>query len=219
MKVGDRRDASDVYAAEEWLALREASGCAEGLLVEVVLQPQVEAGGSPARAEEPAVTVPREAWEKMLEQLGALHEAGRRLTEATERVVRAEKRYALEVEGRKLLEDRVAQLEKVTLVVPIDGGTMTGPPVREVDAEAHGVVGGDPAVPPLPDEEPEPRSSNPAVALEPAPQTLAPVSQVDDEIDGISGRVAVWRTRGRGALDRLEQLVRDAAAEIDDGRL
>ncbi len=132
---------------------RSPAGDRQDVLVEVVLQPQVDVGGSLARAEEPAVVVPRSAWQKMLEQLGALHDAGRRLTEATERAARAEERYAFEVERRKLLEDRVAQLEKVALLAPVDG--RVGEPVREGEPEVHGVLGVGPAVPPLPDEEPD----------------------------------------------------------------
>ncbi|MDF1598021.1 MAG: hypothetical protein P1T08_18270 [Acidimicrobiia bacterium] len=151
MTVDDHQDVSDVCAPEEWLALREASDRAEGVLIEVVLQSQVDGHST----EEPAVAVPRSAWEKMLEQLGNLHEAGGRLAEATERAVRAEERYAFELERRKLLEDRVAQLEMAALLPLVDGGVLVGETVFELDAVVDGVVGVEPAAPPPPSEEPD----------------------------------------------------------------
>ena len=48
------------------------------------------ASGPPSEAPEGSVLVPVDAWNRMINQLGNLHEAGQRLAEARERAARAE---------------------------------------------------------------------------------------------------------------------------------
>ena len=62
------------------------------------------------------------AWDKMLEQLGNLHEAGQQLAEARERAARAEERCAFEIERRKLLEERISELESVRTSPTVEDG-------------------------------------------------------------------------------------------------
>jgi len=55
--------------------------------------------------------VPVEAWNRMLDQLGNLHEAGRELAEARERAGRAEATAEFQAERRQIAEETLAQLQ------------------------------------------------------------------------------------------------------------
>lgn len=69
-------------------------------------EPDDAAGGSPATPTSPGtMIVPVDAWNKMITQLGNLHEAGRELAEARERAAKAE------TEAR-FLRERLAELRE-----------------------------------------------------------------------------------------------------------
>ena len=67
--------------------------------------PPSTAAGEPEEAPEGSVLVPIDAWNKMINQLGNLHEAGQQLAEARERAARAE------TEAR-FLRERLAELRR-----------------------------------------------------------------------------------------------------------
>lgn len=63
-------------------------------------------------SESDVLPIEKRVWDRLLHQLGNLHEAGQQLAEARERAVRAEERYAFEVERQKVLEERIEELEE-----------------------------------------------------------------------------------------------------------
>lgn len=71
------------------------------------------------------VLVPHSAWEKMLDQLGNLHEAGQNLAEARERAARAEERERFAQERRREAEERVAEVEAKLAGLAPDTATPT----------------------------------------------------------------------------------------------
>lgn len=88
---------------------------------------QVEFGGGairrPARSrpEEPrsdAVLVPLDQWNRILGQLGNLHEAGQQLADARERMARAETENIFLKERLRELRDRVTELEHPSTAEP-----------------------------------------------------------------------------------------------------
>ncbi|MGZ8756071.1 MAG: hypothetical protein ACXW15_12885, partial [Acidimicrobiia bacterium] len=68
-------------------------------------QPPSAAAGQAAAAPEGSVLVPIDAWNKMINQLGNLHEAGQQLAEARERAARAETEASF-------LRERLAELRR-----------------------------------------------------------------------------------------------------------
>ena len=68
-------------------------------------QPPSTAAGQAAAAPEGSVLVPIDAWNKMINQLGNLHEAGQQLAEARERAARAETEASF-------LRERLAELRR-----------------------------------------------------------------------------------------------------------
>ena len=101
--------------------------------------PTVPAAGqdTPAGDDAPAGTmiVPIDAWNKMLNQLGNLHEAGQQLAEARERAVKAE------TEAR-FLRDRLAELRRT------DAGGNDATPTVPPSAAAEPTAPPDQAAPP-----------------------------------------------------------------------
>ncbi|NNC75681.1 MAG: hypothetical protein HKN93_09250 [Acidimicrobiia bacterium] len=85
-----------------------------------VLQPDVPAG---------SMIVPRDAWDRMLDQLGNLHEAGQQLAEARERAVKAETEAGF---LKERLTDLREQLERRQPATPAASGT----PAQTVPAPA-----------------------------------------------------------------------------------
>jgi hypothetical protein len=75
---------------------------------------------APARATEPdTMIVPVDAWNKMLNQLGNLHEAGQQLAEARERAAKAETEA-------QFLRERLAELRESTDSRPSDSSPSGG---------------------------------------------------------------------------------------------
>lgn len=81
---------------------------------------RVEFGGAtarrpsrpPAEPRSDAVLVPLDQWDRILGQLGNLHEAGQQLAEARERMARAETENVFLKERLRELRERVAALER-----------------------------------------------------------------------------------------------------------
>jgi hypothetical protein len=81
-----------------------------------------------AAAPEGTVLVPIAAWDKMLMQLGNLHEAGQQLAEAKERAAKAETEA-------KFLRERLREMRATPeLHSPVDPSPSTGDPATEEDA-------------------------------------------------------------------------------------
>jgi haloalkane dehalogenase len=87
---------------------------------------------------EDVVPIQRAALEKILEQIGNLHEIGQQLAAARERAARAEERYAFEVERRKLLENRLIQFEELR-----EQMVTTGPLANDMESVAASFAGSD----------------------------------------------------------------------------
>jgi len=68
-------------------------------------QPPPPSSGPPREAPEGSVLVPVDAWNRMINQLGNLHEAGQQLAEARERAARAETETSF-------LRERLAELRR-----------------------------------------------------------------------------------------------------------
>lgn len=107
------------------------------------------AGSGPEAAAAPPGTmiVPIDAWDKMLMQLGNLHEAGQQLAEARERAAKAE------TEAR-FLRERLAELR----VASVDRGARTAPPAEGIAAAVERIPVR-PETPPVPGEETKARDT------------------------------------------------------------
>ena len=131
--------------------------------------------GLPLRGEQPeTMIVPIDAWNKMLNQLGNLHEAGQQLAEARERAAKAE------TEAR-FLRERLSELragdEPPTPPAP-------SPPAPSPPAEAETEQSPSPPDAVLPPKEGEKESADPI-------QKAQPVASAESEKPG--GATVVWR--------------------------
>ena len=97
-------------------------------------------GLSPKGGETETMIVPLDAWNKMLNQLGNLHEAGQQLAEARERAAKAETEASF-------LRERLAELRTAEVSSPLGGGA-------ERSAAEGAVLEREPPSPPSTEEAP-----------------------------------------------------------------
>jgi hypothetical protein len=74
-------------------------------------EPESAAAGSPATAPEGSILVPIDAWDRLLGQLGNLHEAGQQLADARERAAKAETEAEFLKERLREMRKRAEQAE------------------------------------------------------------------------------------------------------------
>jgi hypothetical protein len=106
--------------------------------------------------------VPVDAWNKMLNQLGNLHEAGQQLAEARERAAKAETEA-------QFLRERLAELRK-----DADSSPRVPPPEGESASTKPTTLGVEPATHTSPDPTPAPQGGRKGEAPTDAPVETAP---------------------------------------------
>ena len=137
--------------------------------------PDTEYRASETAGEAGTMIVPVDAWNKMLNQLGNLHEAGQQLAEARERAAKAETEAAF-------LRERLAELRETTSPPP-RGGDADEPSGSDADqARSEGA-----ALPVAPSDARSARATSP-VGQEPAAQAAATVSFWRYVVRGWKGR-------------------------------
>lgn len=103
-------------------------------------QPAAPPSEAPREAPEGSVLVPIDAWNRMINQLGNLHEAGQQLAEARERAGRAETEALFLRERLAEMRSQGAPSSEPPPVVP-DGVPPSGAPQPEPEPQAHTVKG------------------------------------------------------------------------------
>lgn len=112
-------------------------------------KPRSRRASSPSKripvADATTMLVPRDAWDKLMDQLGNLHEAGQMMAEARERSAKAETEVVF-------LRERLSDLrsERDQLRARLEGGAATGGPNRGLWSRLRAAIRGNGSQPPAP---------------------------------------------------------------------
>jgi len=98
-------------------------------------QPAPTSSAAPPQAPEGSVLVPIDAWNRMINQLGNLHEAGQQLAEARERAARAETEAVFLRERLAEMRQQEAEAAPVSEPEPVAAGPQVTEPQPQTSQE------------------------------------------------------------------------------------